>query len=278
MVMYMRSPRRGTLTALLGALAALAGAEDAPSGGDAISPEALKAFGALPRAVGGTPPVVNPLLRPPAAPTANGPPPEIILPHPQPAGGAAAVAPADFGGFDDLRLAWMGGPAWCRIDADGNRRFTASRPAPGQSASVSWLGSPGLSASGGLLLGFTAAGAWVAADEGAAALRLRSTSIDLAAGFGLPIDRNLQCEVTPFVGGTRVHGRFSGAAGTVDLSGYGLEWGVRGAAVYTCEDGLQGGITAGYGGSAAGLDGSDGARYALRSEGLLVGGFIGLRF
>jgi hypothetical protein len=79
----------------------------------------------------------------------------------------------------------------------------------------------------------------------------------------------------PYLGASVTHGSMDGA---LTLTGYGLDWGLRSVAGYTCENGLQFGLTAGYGGSAGGVTGSDGTRFSLRAQGALLGGFIGLRF
>jgi hypothetical protein len=262
-------------SAALIALAALACGEDDPAGASPITPDALKAFSETRVQQAGAPPAASPITAVPPPPAVADPPPEIVLPHPVPAERAAGPAPGDYGGFDDIRAEWTIAPSRYRLDSGGTRITSAGRFAPAQRASASWFGSPGLSAQGGLIIGISAAGWWARSDAAAAALQLRTYALDLDVGYGLPMGRNLQFELVPYLGGSIAHGSINGTAA---LRGYGLDWGARLDAAYTCEDGLQGGLTAGYGGSSSGVRSSAGTRYDLRAQGALLGGFIGLRF
>jgi len=270
-----RRHRHWTSSAALLALAASAWGEDAPGGTNPITPEALKAFSEAHVQPAGAPPAASPITAVPPPAVSHERPPEIILPRSAQAGAAAGTQVADYGGFDDLRLEWTTGPARYQLDSGGARITSDGRFTPSNRASVSWFGSPGLTAHGGLILGFTAAGWWARSDAASAPLLLRTYALDLNVGYGLPCGRNIELELVPYLGGIITHVRVNGA---VDLSGYGVDWGLRLDALYTCDQGLQFGLTAGYGGSSSGVKGSDGTRYGLRAQGALLGGLIGLRF
>jgi hypothetical protein len=270
-----RRRRHWTSSAALIAVAAMARAEDAPAGANPITPEALKAFSEAHGQPAGNPPTASPITAVPLPPASTERPPEIVLPRSAPARQAAGSQLSDYGGFDDLRTEWTTGPSRYQLDAAGTRITSDGRFRPSQRAGISWFGSPGLGTNGGLLLGFTVAGWWARSDAATAPLLLRSYALDLNVGYGLPMGRNVQIEVVPYLGGGIAHGSVNDV---VDLTGYGLDWGLRTDAVYSCDNGLQFGLTAGYGGNSSGIKSGEGTRYVIRAQGALLGGFIGLRF
>jgi hypothetical protein len=190
---------------------------------------------------------------------------------------AVEVVPA----FVDMRLDLQAAGLDYALDVNGTESDQSFDT--GARLGVSWIGSLGLSRSGGCLWGLGLHWNWND-DElkfgGASPTgQLQVYTIDAYLGYGLPFGENLQLEVLPVVGIGQAYLHLSRPLATGEQSDHGTVWevGLLANLTYTFAGGFQVGGTAGYYRSEANDIGIAPSNYSFTLNRVVVGGFLGFR-
>lgn len=152
---------------------------------------------------------------------------------------SAAVAQDKVPAFVDMRLNLQGTNLEYQIDGAELAHDISSR------VGVSWTGSLGLKAYGGIIWGL--GGTWAyGKDEdiiaGGDDLTIQTATLDGFIGYALPFSESLQIEAMPVISVGRVWLHSSGPGRQSDHKGY-WEYGLRGNLVWTLGNGFQFGLT-----------------------------------
>lgn len=151
---------------------------------------------------------------------------------------SAAVAQDKVPAFVDMRLNLQGTTLDYQINGADLTHDISTR------VGVSWTGSLGLKAYGGVIWGL--GGTWgYGKDEGILPggidLTIQTATIDGFIGYAFPFSEFLQIEVMPVISAGRVWLHSSGPGRQSDHKGY-WEYGVRGNLVWTLGNGFQFGV------------------------------------
>lgn len=224
------------------------------------------------------PPAPAPAVEIPIAPIER----QVIRP-PQPEGSGLGDD-GTYGGFNDLRVGWIGGASAFSLTYDDQSFNTVTETGSydsGARVSIEWVGSPGLSPGGGWMLGVMGAfQSNTGETDSGGTVDLTLWTLDLQLGYAVPIGRPLQIELLPFIGLGGIEGTITGPGGDEQPGGFVFDYGVRVNAVYTFDGGFQIGLTGGwigYNGTLEDTRYTNSTSFTITADGFAGGVMIGYR-
>jgi hypothetical protein len=193
-------------------------------------------------------------------------------------------ADGTYGGFNDLRVAWVGGASAFTLTYDDqffNSITETGTYDSGARVSIEWVGSPGLSRGGGWLLGVMGAFQTNTGEtDTGGTVELTLWTLDLQLGYAVPIGRSIQVELLPFAGLGGIEGTITGPNGDEQPGGFVFDYGVRVNALYTFDGGFQIGLSGGWIGYNGTLEDSrytNATSFSITADGFVGGVMLGYR-
>lgn len=225
-------------------------------------------------------------LPPPPAPALDIPiaPIERTVVRPPPSQNTGLGGDGTYGGFNDLRIGWVGGASVFSLSYDDQQYNTVTENGSydsGARVSIEWVGSPGLGRGGGWLLGVMGAFQTNTGEtDGGDEVDLTLWTLDLQLGYAIPIGRPIQIELLPFLGLGGIEGTLTGPNGEEQPGGFVFEYGIRVNALYTFDGGFQIGLCGGWIGYNGTLEDSaytDSTSFSITADGFVGGVLLGYR-